>query len=77
MGRVARKLLIDKDIRALEPREVTYRVVVGNPSELYLFVYPSGNKSFFIRKNDKFHKVGRFRQAIYNVSDAKKCQRYA
>ena len=46
MGRVARKLLIDKDIRALEPREVTYRVVVGNPSELYLFVYPSGNKSF-------------------------------
>ena len=72
MGRVARKLLIDKDIRALEPREVTYRVVVGNPSELYLFVYPSGNKSFFIRKNDKFHKVGRFRQAIYNVSDARK-----
>ena len=72
MGRVARKLLIDKDIRALEPREVTYRVVVGNPSELYLFVYPSGNKSFFIRKNDKFHKVGRFRQAIYNVADARK-----
>lgn len=72
MGRVARKLLIDKDIRALEPKEVTYRVVCGNPSELYLFVYPSGNKSFFIRKNNKFYKVGRFRQAIYNVSDARK-----
>lgn len=71
MGRVARKLLIDKDIRELQPKSVTYRVVVGNPSELYLFVYPSGNKSFFIRKHYKFYKVGRFRQAIYNVSDAR------
>lgn len=72
MGRVARKLLIDKDIRALEAKEVTYRVVCGNPSELYLFIYPSGNKSFFIRKNDKFYKVGKFRPAIYNVTDARK-----
>lgn len=49
MSRVARKILFDKDIRELEPREKAYRVVVGNPSELILFVYPSGIKSFALR----------------------------
>lgn len=36
MSRVARKILFDKDIRELKPREKAYRVVVGNPSELIL-----------------------------------------
>lgn len=76
MGRMARKILFDKDIRALEAKEKKYRVVVGNPSELILFVYPSGLKSFALRirnnGREKHIPLKRFRQGIYSVSEARK-----
>ncbi len=76
MSRIARKILFDKDIRELQPREKRYRVVVGNPSELILFVYPSGIKSFALRvKNAEREKnipLKRFRQGIYSVAEARK-----
>lgn len=76
MSRVARKILFDKDIRALKPKEKRYRVVVGNPSELIVFVYPSGIKSFALRvrngKREKNIPLKRFRQGIYSVSEARK-----
>ena len=49
MSRASKKILCDKDIQVLEPKDKRYRVVVGNPSELILFVYPSGLKSFALR----------------------------
>ena len=76
MSRIARKILFDKDIRALQPKEKRYRVVVGNPSELIVFVYPSGIKSFAlrVRKGDREKNIPlkRFRQGIYSVSEARK-----
>lgn len=76
MSRIARKILFDKDIRALQPKEKRYRVVVGNPSELIVFVYPSGIKSFALRvrkgNREKNIPLKRFRQGIYSVSEARK-----
>ena len=76
MARPARKILFDKDIRALEPREKAYRVVVGNPSELILFVNPSGIKSFALRicgnGRERHIPLKRFRQGIYSVAEARK-----
>ena len=76
MSRVARKILFDKDIRELKPREKAYRVVVGNPSELILFVNPSGVKSFALRicnnGREKHIPLNRFRQGIYSVAEARK-----
>lgn len=82
MSRVATKILFDKDIRALQPKEKQYRLVVGNPKELILFVYPSGVKTFALRilgsgGSEKCIKLSQFRAGIYSVADARKeaCER--
>ena len=76
MSRIAKTILFDKDIRALQPKEKKYRVVVGNPSELILFVYPSGTKTFALRlrngNKEKNIPLKRFRQGIYSVAEARK-----
>ncbi|OBV30134.1 hypothetical protein BKN38_05305 [Helicobacter sp. CLO-3] len=76
MSRIAKQILFDKDIRALEPKKQKYRVVVGNPSELILWVYPSGVKSFAlrIRNNDREKNIllKQFRQGIYSAAEARK-----
>lgn len=76
MSRIARKILFDKDIRGLEPKNKRYRVVVGNPSELILFVNPSGVKGFALRicnnGREKHIPLNRFRQGIYSVAEARK-----
>ena len=76
MSRIAKTILFDKDIRALQPKEKKYRVVVGNPSELILFVYPSGTKTFALRlrngNKEKNIPLNRFRQGIYSVAEARK-----
>lgn len=76
MGRIARKILFDKDIRELKLREKAYRVVVGSPSEPILFVNPSGIKSFALRicnnSREKHIPSKHFRQGIYSVAKARK-----
>lgn len=76
MGRIARKILFDKDIRELKLREKAYRVVVGSPSEPILFVNPSGIKSFALRicnnGREKHIPSKHFRQGIYSVAKARK-----
>ncbi len=76
MSRIATKILFDKDTRGLEPKNKRYRVVVGNPSELILFVNPSGVKSFALRicnnGREKHIPLNRFRQGIYIVAEARK-----
>ncbi len=76
MSRIAKKILFDKDIRALKPKDKRYRVVVCNPSELILFVYPGGIKSFAfrIRNGDKEKNITlkHFRQDIYSAAEARK-----
>ncbi|TLD89049.1 site-specific integrase [Helicobacter sp. MIT 03-1614] len=76
MSRIAKTILFDKDIRELKPKEKKYRVVVGNPSELILFVYPSGTKTFALRlrngNKEKNIPLKRFRQGIYSVAEARK-----
>ncbi|CUU87845.1 hypothetical protein [Campylobacter hyointestinalis] len=46
MANISRVNLQDKDIRELEIREKQYRKAVGNPKELYIWVNPSGVKTF-------------------------------
>lgn len=76
MSRMARKILFDKDIRTLESKSKKYRVVVGNPSELILWVYPSGIRSFALRirsgDREKNIPLKKFRQGIYSVNEARK-----
>ncbi|VYS84372.1 hypothetical protein [Campylobacter ureolyticus] len=62
MANVGKINLSDKDIRELPVKDRKYFKTVGNPTELYIRVYPSGRKSFAIRYNNKFTTIKEFRQ---------------
>lgn len=72
MANIAKQSLQDKDIRNLKPSDKRYKKAVGNPKELYIFVYPSGQKTFSIKINDKYTKLKEFREEIYSVAEARK-----
>lgn len=72
MANIAKQGLQDKDIRNLKPNDKRYKKAVGNPKELYIFVYPSGQKTFNIKINDKYIKLKEFREGIYSVAEARK-----
>ncbi|EAK2060198.1 DUF4102 domain-containing protein, partial [Campylobacter jejuni] len=72
MANIAKQSLQDKDIRNLKPSDKRYKKAVGNPKELYIFVYPSGQKTFSIKINDKYTKLKEFRENIYSVAEARK-----
>ncbi|MBQ9292691.1 MAG: tyrosine-type recombinase/integrase [Campylobacter sp.] len=63
--------LSDKDIRAFQPQEKQYRKAVGHPSQLYIWVNPSGIKTFFVLYKGKSRKLQQFRQGIYGVEQAR------
>ena len=71
MANVGKINLSDKDIRELPVKDRKYFKTVGNPTELYIRVYPSGRKSFAIRYNNKFTTIKEFRQGIYSVAEAR------
>lgn len=71
MANIAKKILYDKDIRELEPRKRQYRNVVGNPKELYIWINPSGVKTFFILHGGKTRKLTEFEQGKYGVEQAR------
>ena len=73
MPRVSTANLFDKDIRAMLPANKVYKKAVGNPKELYIKVYPSGMKTFFIQyKNTTHFKLKEFREGIYSVAEARR-----
>ncbi|EPH08080.1 hypothetical protein HMPREF9309_01335 [Campylobacter ureolyticus ACS-301-V-Sch3b] len=73
MANVTKTYLTDKNIRELKPKLRQYKKVVGSPKELYIWVNPSGIKTFFLRlKNDKTKKINEFRDGIYGVNEARK-----
>lgn len=50
-----------------------YKKAVGNPKELYIKIYPSGMKTFFIQyKNMNYFKLKEFREGIYSVAKARR-----
>ncbi|WP_260951449.1 Arm DNA-binding domain-containing protein [Campylobacter sp. RM16187] len=72
MANISKANLQDKDIRKLQPPKSKKKIAVGNPKELYLWLNPSGKKTFFIRtKDDKSLTIGEFREGIYSVSEAR------
>lgn len=73
MANISTANLQDKDIRALEIKQNKYIKCIGNPAELYIRVYPSNKKTFFIRYGDdkKMIKLKEFRQGIYSVAEAR------
>ncbi|MCR8712218.1 MULTISPECIES: hypothetical protein [unclassified Campylobacter] len=42
MANIAKQSLQDKYIKNLKSSDKRYKKAVGNPKELYIFVYPSG-----------------------------------
>lgn len=73
MSRISRVNLFDKDIRALAPMDKVYKKAVDNPKELYIKIYPSGMKTFFIQyKNMNYFKLKEFREGIYSVAKARR-----
>lgn len=73
MANISTANLQDKDIRALEIKQNKYIKCIGNPAELYIRIYSSNKKTFFIRYgNDrKMIKLKEFRQGIYSVAEAR------
>ncbi|CUU70845.1 tyrosine-type recombinase/integrase [Campylobacter hyointestinalis] len=71
MSRVATKILFSKDIKNLKPKSKLYKRVVGNPKELYIFIYPSGKKTFNLKINSKFRRLNEFREKIYGLVQAR------
>lgn len=73
MSRISRANLFDKDVRALKAADKVYKRAVGNPKELYIKVYPSGMKTFFIQyKHMNYFKLKEFREGIYSVAEARR-----
>ncbi|WP_169973102.1 MULTISPECIES: Arm DNA-binding domain-containing protein [unclassified Campylobacter] len=71
MANISKANLQDKDIRKLQPPKSKKKIAVGNPKELYLWLNPSGKKTFFIRtKDDKSLTIGEFREGN-SVSEAR------
>ena len=63
MAYVSKANLSDKDIRAFQPQEKQYRKAVGHPSQLYIWVNPSGIKTLVL-----IHAVGEWRSHIRRVT---------
>ena len=57
MANISKVNLQDKDIRNLKPKDKQYRKAVGNPKELYIWINPSGIKTFFILYKGKTKKI--------------------
>ena len=73
MANISKAHLSDKDIKNLKAKDKRYKVAVGSPKELYLFVHPSGTKTFFLRlAGDKIVSLKEFRPGIYSVAEARK-----
>ena len=72
MGNIAKQNLQDKDMRNLEIKPKQYVKAVGNPKELYIWVNPSGKKTFSLRYNGQYIKLKEFREGIYSVYEARK-----
>lgn len=72
MANISKSNLLDKDIRNLPIKEKQYIKAVGNPKELYIWVNPSGMKTFSIRYNGKYIKIKEFRENIYSVAEARR-----
>jgi len=73
MANISKAHLFDKDIRNLKAKDKRYKVAVGSPKELYLFVHPSGTKTFFLRlAGDKIVGLKEFRPGIYSVVEARR-----
>ena len=73
MANISKAHLSDKDIKNLKAKDKRYKVAVGSPKELYLFVHPSGTKTFFLRlAGDKIVSLKEFRPGIYSVAEARR-----
>uniref|UniRef100_UPI00112FB7A2 Arm DNA-binding domain-containing protein n=1 Tax=Campylobacter lanienae TaxID=75658 RepID=UPI00112FB7A2 len=72
MSRASNANLQDKDIRKLQILDKRYSKAVGNPKELYIFVYPSGIKTFYIKYKKTSIKLHNFREGIYSVAEARR-----
>nr|WP_314378544.1 Arm DNA-binding domain-containing protein [uncultured Campylobacter sp.] len=72
MANIAKQTLQDKDIRNLETKSKQYIKAVGNPKELYIWVNPSGMKTFSLRHRGKYIKIKEFRENIYSVAEARR-----
>ena len=73
MANISKAHLSDKEIKNLKAKDKRYKVAVGSPKELYLFVHPSGTKTFFLRlAGDKIVSLKEFRPGIYSVAEARK-----
>ncbi len=72
MANISKANLQDKDIRNLTILPKQYIRSVGNPKELYIWVNPSGIKTFSLRYERKYIKIKEFCEGIYSVAEARK-----
>ena len=65
--------LTQKDIDNLQTKEKRYMLSVGEPKELYIRVYPTGKKVFYLRasKFKNFITLGENRKGILSLSSAR------
>lgn len=65
--------LSQKDIDNLKPKEKRYMLSVGEPKELYIRVYPTGKKVFYLRadKFKEFITLGQAQKGVLNVTNAR------
>lgn len=71
MGNITTTTLQDKDIKNLALKPKQYRKVVGNPKELYIQVNPKETKTFTLKFDNKFIKVGEWRESIFTANTAR------
>ena len=76
MARKAEAYLTDKMIRELQPSDKAYYKKVGEPSQLYIRINPTGEKRFFLwyveNGKKKQLKLGQYEKGSYSVEQARK-----
>ncbi|CAD7289286.1 hypothetical protein [Campylobacter suis] len=70
MENIATITIQDKDIKNLIPQLRQYKKVVNNPKEFYIFINPKGTKTFSLKFDSKFIKIGERQESIFTVAIA-------
>ncbi|WP_279041402.1 tyrosine-type recombinase/integrase [Campylobacter helveticus] len=68
-----KKILSQRDLEKLEPKDKSYLVALGEPKQLYVKIHPNGRKVFQVReqKHKIYKSIGEYSKELLNLAGAR------
>lgn len=68
-----KKILSQRDLDKLEPKNSSYLLCLGEPKQLYIKIHPNGRKVFQIReqKYKVYKSIGEYKKELLNLAQAR------